>query len=232
VKRTPSLKKITQRLGVSRYSAVHLLAALIVLFAATPFIEESRHGELVEAVLLTLVLVSAELSVGGRHKVLGFALLLTTVVAKWSHHLFPQAVSPSVHLGLGMVFTAFVVTSILRFILRAPRVNTEVLSASVAVYFMIGLLWSFAYVLVARNAPQAFSIHTDPHDPLGMTSFNALYFSFTTLSTVGFGDITPISKGARTLAFMEAITGMFYVAILISRLVSMYAPAAKSETPP
>ena len=229
---SPSLKTISQRLGVSRYSAVHLLAALIVLFAATPFIEESRHGELVEAVLLTLVLVSAELAVGGRHKAIGFGLLLVTVVAKWSHHLFPHDVSPSVHLGLGMVFTAFVVASILRFILSAPRVNTEVLSASVSVYFMIGLLWSFAYVLVARNAPDAFSIHTDPHDPQTMTNFNALYFSFSTLSTVGFGDITPVSKGARMLAFMEAITGMFYVAILISRLVSMYAPAAKSETPP
>ena len=227
-----SLRNLTQRLGVSRYSAVHLLGALIVLFAATPFIEESRHGELIEAMLLTLVLVSAELAVGGRHQVIGFALLLVTVVAKWSHHLFPHEVSPSTHLVLGMVFTAFVVASILRFILTAPRVNAEVLSASVAVYFLIGLLWSFGYVLVARHSPDAFSIHTDPHDPLAMTNFNALYFSFSTLSTVGFGDITPVSKGARMLAFMEAITGMFYVAILISRLVSMYAPAAKSETQP
>lgn len=230
--RSQSLKKITQRLGVSRYSAVHLLVALIVLFAATPFIEESRHGELVEAALLTLVLVSAELAVGGQHKVMGLVLLLATVATRWSHHISPQGVSPSLHLGLGMVFTGFVVTSILRFILRAPRVDTEVLSASVAVYFMIGLLWSFVYLLLARHAPDAFSIHTDPNDPVMMTNFNAMYFSFTTLSTVGFGDIVPVSKGARMLAFMEAITGMFYVAILISRLVSMYAPASKSNNQP
>jgi hypothetical protein len=57
-----------------------------------------------------------------------------------------------------------------------------------------------------------------------MTSFNAFYFRFTTMSTVGFGDITPVSKVARTLAVLEAITGMFYVAVLISRLVAMYSP--------
>jgi hypothetical protein len=56
-----------------------------------------------------------------------------------------------------------------------------------------------------------------------MEGFNAFYFSFITLSTVGFGDITPVSKVARTLAAMEAITGLFYVAVLISRLVALYS---------
>jgi voltage-gated potassium channel len=61
-----------------------------------------------------------------------------------------------------------------------------------------------------------------------MDRFNAFYFSFVTLSTVGFGDVTPVSKLARTLAVMEAVTGTFYVAILIARLVAMYVPASRS----
>jgi hypothetical protein len=61
-----------------------------------------------------------------------------------------------------------------------------------------------------------------------MDRFNAFYFSFVTLSTVGFGDVTPVSKLARTLAVMEAVTGTFYMAILIARLVAMYATASRS----
>jgi hypothetical protein len=53
--------------------------------------------------------------------------------------------------------------------------------------------------------------------------FNAFYFSFVTLSTVGYGDITPVSKVARMLAAMEAMTGLLYVAVLIARLVSLYS---------
>ena len=65
-----------------------------------------------------------------------------------------------------------------------------------------------------------------------MGGFNAFYFSFSTLTTVGFGDITPLSKVARTLAVMEAVTGTLYLAILISRLVGMYSPSARTPTSP
>ena len=70
-------------------------------------------------------------------------------------------------------------------------------------------------------------------EPAGLRysdGFNAFYFSFVTLSTVGFGDVAPVSKVARTLAVMEAITGMFYVAVLIARLVAMYSPARPEPT--
>jgi Ion channel len=56
-----------------------------------------------------------------------------------------------------------------------------------------------------------------------MQGFQALYFSFITLSTIGYGDIVPVSKLARMLAIVEAVTGMFYVTLLIARLVSLYS---------
>jgi voltage-gated potassium channel Kch len=56
-----------------------------------------------------------------------------------------------------------------------------------------------------------------------MNGFNGIYFSFITLSTVGYGDITPVSRAARWLAALEAMTGLLYVAVLIARLVSLYS---------
>ncbi|MES2661292.1 MAG: ion channel [Verrucomicrobiota bacterium] len=225
----PALKKIRHH-RVWKYSSIHLLCALVLMLAATPFIEESRNGKFIETVLMTLVLISAGLAVGGQRRVLVMAiiLLIPTIAANWTHHLFPGLVSPAAHLGCCIVFIGFIVFSILRFIMRASRVDSQVISAAISIYILIGLLWTFAYLIVGHYTPAAFTIHTESGDPQTMTNFNALYFSYSSLSTLGFGDIIPVSKVARTLAFMEAMTGMLYVAILISRLVSMYAPATAS----
>jgi hypothetical protein len=131
-----------------------------------------------------------------------------------------------VFLIAGLALIAFVVANLLRFVLRAPSVNTEVLSASISAYLMLGLLWTVAYWLVAQVTPNAFAFNTGTKET--MAGFNAFYFSFITLSTVGYGDITPVSKVARMLAAMEAMTGLLYVAVLIARLVALYS-SPKSE---
>ena len=84
--------------------------------------------------------------------------------------------------------------------MRAPSVNTEVLCASISAYLMLGLLWTVAYWLVAQVTPNAFAFNTATGTKGTMLGFNSFYFSFITLSTVGYGDITPVSRIARWLA--------------------------------
>ena len=87
---------------------------------------------------------------------------------------------------------------------------------------MLGLMWAMAYWLVDRLTPGgAFSFNTNA-GPRSIEGFSGFYFSFITLSTVGYGDITPVSRIARWLAAMEAMTGSLYVAVLIARLVALY----------
>ena len=80
-----------------------------------------------------------------------------------------------------------------------------------------------AYWLVYYLTPEAFAFNTATGTKQTMEGFNAFYFSLITLSTVGYGDITPVSKVARMLAAMEAMTGLLYVAVLIARLVGLYS---------
>ena len=129
-----------------------------------------------------------------------------------------------------MLFLAFVVANLLLFILRAVRIDSEVLCAGIAGYLMLGLLWAGAYALTADLVPGAFLFGSGPASGEGMKGFTSLYFSFITLSTVGYGDIAPVSSVARMLAMLEAITGTLYMAVLIARLVSLHssAPASKS----
>jgi hypothetical protein len=222
--------RLTKRTGVTRYSTIKLLIALGLLFIATPFIEDLPNGDLIAAVLLTLVMISSVLAVGGRRRTLLIALVLVlpALLGKWFNHVWPDLISPAIFLSATVIFFVFVVIHLLRFIVLAPEVDVEVLCAGVAGFLMLGLLWMPVYLLIARLNPNAFSVPAQST----LDGFSAFYFSFMTLCTVGYGDVTPVTKLARMLAVIEAITGLFYMAVLVSRLVSMYSSARLGDRKP
>ncbi len=212
-------------IGFRRFSTAEFLVALVLLLIGAPIVDKMPHGRSIETVLLTLVLVSGVLAVGRSRRTLVWAAVLVApaVVGRWMNHFLPELAPAEISLVAGLVFVVFLVVQFLRFILRAPRVNAEVMYAGISVYLLLGLSWMFAYQLVARLVPGAFAFSTGPASGQTMDGFTAYYFSFVTLTTVGYGDITPVTNGARALAAMEAMTGTLYVAVLISRLVALYS---------
>ena len=219
------IEKSSRVMGLRRFSMGQLLIALALLFFFVPFVEEIKGGDLIISGLLSLVLLAGVLAVASRGRMLTVALLLAipAVAGRWINHFQPHLVPPAIFLVAGIGLVAFVVVNLLRFVLRAPSVDVEVLCASISAYLMLGLIWTMAYWLVEQLTPGAFAFNTTTGTKETMEGFNAFYFSFITLSTVGYGDITPVSKVARMLAAMEAMTGLFYVAVLIARLVSLYS---------
>jgi len=220
------------RLGRRRFSAVQLLIALALFFICAPFVEEIEGGHLILSFLFSLVLLAAILAVADRKRVLviAIALAIPAIAGRWINHFRPDLVHPAVFLVAGLILIAFVVGNLLRFVLRAPSVTTEVLCASISAYLMLGLMWTMAYWLVDQLTPGgAFSFNTNAGTH-SMNGFTGFYFSFVTLSTVGYGDITPVSKIARWLAAMEAMTGLLYVAVLIARLVSLYSTPKSNDS--
>lgn len=208
-----------------RFSAIELLVALILLIVIAPFFQDQRGGDVVEAILFTIVLLSAVPAVGARSGTLLVTVSLASlaVVGKWINHFRPDLVPAFLFLPVAIGFVAFVIVNLLRFVARAKTVNTEVLCASICAYLMLGVLWSLAYMLAVRLSPGAFSFNVPEEARHPMNGSIAAYFSFVTLSTVGYGDITPVSHVARMLAMTEAMTGSLYVAVLIARLVSLYS---------
>ncbi len=202
-------------------SARGLLLALALLFAVTPFLQGIPGGKVIEAALMTLVLLSALLVAGGQRTFrAGMILAVVTLVARWLNLLNPHLYPAWAFLILGAAFFGLVVFQILRHVLTAEVVNIDTLCACLCGFLLLGLLWSMVYSLVAAADPKAFGF-SDPTQTLD--AFNAFYFSFVTLSTIGYGDITPVSRAARMFAIMEAISGMFYVAVLVARLVSIHS---------
>ena len=213
-----------------RFSTVQLLIALGLFFIWAPFVEEIEGGELIVSALFSLVLLAGVVAVADSNRVLVIAIVLAipAIAGRWMNHFWPELVPPHVFLTAGLVLIAFVVANLLRFVLRAPSVNADVLCASISAYLMLGLMWTLAYWLVDQLTPGgAFSFNTNA-GTRSINGFTGFYFSFITLSTVGYGDITPVSRIARWLAAMEAMTGLLYVAVLIARLVALYS-SPKSE---
>jgi len=195
----------------------------------SPFVDQVPGGFLLATVLMTLVFLSALLAIGGRVRTMvGIVLVAPALLGEWLSYWQPDILSVVIR-GSGVLFIGYVVLEFLRFIVRAPRVDFGVLCAGIATYLMLGLLWSFAYILVDRLVPDSFVFTVGPVSSHSMNNFNALYFSFTTLSTVGYGDIIPVSGVARMLAMAEAVFGMFYVTLLIARLALLGQCSARGS---
>lgn len=228
MKLTPN-KSITA--GLRRYSIAHFLVALVSLLVVTPFVEQLPNGNFVEAVLLTIVLLSAVPAVGGRRRslVVGALLVAPALAGTWIHHLHPATTPAFLGLGASIVFAAFVIYHLLAFILRAKRVNSEVLCAAIAAYLMFGVTWAMAYELVWRKWPDAFIVTNVGDVAREVSGFEALYFSFGTLAPISDTDIVPTSNLARMLVMVEATVGILYMGMLIARLVGMYSNEEAAE---
>ncbi len=219
------LRRVLPREGLFRFSFAYFLAANILLLVTAPLLDKYEHGVLIEAACISFVMLSALLAIGGTRGRLmtGLMLAIPAIVGQWLNFWWPDWVAPEVSLGFGILFMIFIVLNILRYVLQAPKVSSEILCAAISCYLMLGFLWAFAYVLVGAAVPDAFAFSTGPESTHFMKGFNCYYFSFATLSTIGYGDIAPVAGGARMLAITEAIVGMFYVTMLIARLVSLYS---------
>lgn len=105
-------------------------------------------------------------------------------------------------------------------VFRKGPITLQRVQGAIAGYLLLGLIWVSAYELLELFSPGAIRNSNQAIPPETMTP-NLIYFSFTTLTTVGYGDLTPVHHVARSLAMMEALTGQLFPAILIARLVSM-----------
>jgi voltage-gated potassium channel len=135
----------------------------------------------------------------------GVVLVAPAAIGEWLNYWRPELLIYVVTRGAGLLFIGFVVVQLLRFIVYAPRVDSEVLCAAIAGYLLSGFAWSLAYALSGRLDPNSFVFTLGPKSDQSMNGFTGLYFSFITLSTVGYGDIIPGTRASFTLSNQESL---------------------------
>ncbi len=222
--------KAKERRGRLRVSAIGFLAALVLMLVASPFVEGLKEGQLYGSVLFTLVMCTGLIATGSCRR-LAFGLVSLPLAAIWLNQVWPQKCPAFTFILPAIAFLAVVIASLLGFILRAKKVDANVLCAGISIYLILGLVWSLAYTFVAQLSPNAFSFNTRLGTTSVMSGFTAIYFSFTTLMTVGYGDITPVADVARMLAIVEAMAGTLFVGVMIARLVSLYSATGHNHIP-
>ena len=180
--------------------------------------------------------------------VISLAIIFGTVERKWSGWLLatftlvwlgisiatdgsglftgPSLLAPVLFLVL--LVTIFILLA--RWMVRATHINAEVLCAAVCGYLLLGILWTGFYAFVEKlrfltHHPDAFVSATTPNVAVG----DWLYFSYTTLTTTGYGDIVPRGAEVRMLAVLEAMVGLFYNTIVIARFVGLYGLKAQES---
>jgi hypothetical protein len=143
-------------------------------------------------------------------------------------HIDGGEMLPIVVNATAMLFFIHVIYTVGSFVwFERHRVNRDVIFAAVSVYLLIGLSWSYLYEFLEMSSPQSFS---GPEPILHNDDFQ--YYSFVTLATVGYGDIVPVTRPARALSVLEALTGQLYLTILISRLVGAHVSQFRREDKP
>lgn len=169
-----------------------------------------------------IVFAAALFAVLGKGRRTGLAFLLGIPA------ILLRAVDVAGHLGLfnvvdqilGVLFLAYVTGVLVWTILSDPSVTTDTLAGAVSAYLLIGITFGLAYMLVAHLIPGAFRDTIDASRQVNSTELT--FFSFMTLTTVGYGDIVPRDPHARSLAMVEAVIGVMYPAVLIGRLVGLH----------
>ncbi len=199
--------------GLSLFSAL----ILIVVFVIPPFLEPGSGRRLAGDIAYALLLISGVRALGeqrlARRVLLPVAFVaLTLELGSWV-----VSVPAAWVLGSSLLSLLLFLGVVLVQTLRAGPVTFHRLLGAVAAYLLLGIIWAYAYELVALLRPPAFSGAVNLAD--GPRAF--YYFSFVTLTTVGYGDVLPVHPAARSLAMLEAVTGPLYLAILVARLVSL-----------
>ena len=224
--RPPVLRSLTRFWSDDKGLSVFSAALLVVIFVMPPLLAGSGGRSLPGDVAFAILLVSGVLALSdrglARKVLLPFALL--TVAIDLGSWLVP--VPPLLVRGTGLLALLLLLAVVLFQTLRGGPITVHRIQGGVAAYLLIGVAWAHAYSLVALLRPGAFSGAASAAD--GARAF--LYFSFVTLTTVGYGDVLPVHPAARSLAMLEAVTGPLYLAILLARLVSLaVAPGGRAR---
>jgi hypothetical protein len=215
------------RQGVQRISGqnnfIYLTAGLVLMLMSGALVEHFP-GTLGARFVNAFTVVMVALGVWGfrssqfrfRAGILFVLVVLAIVIAGV---VLDRAGLRYTHLLVLLLFFIWTAWVAMRQVLFTGSIDGNKIVGAICIYLLLGVIWAMLYLFIAELAPHAFNgfVQGSWHDNL----FNAVYFSFVTLTTLGYGDITPVLPVARFLAFMEAIVGVFYIAILVASLVGV-----------
>jgi len=212
-----------------KYRYLYLFGSIITLMAVQPFL--GQHETLLPILFLVIMLcVLWTLDIGRGL----FWFLMSLAIFSFGMSVING--NDLVDLGLKnfqllnvlnlIAYCIFILSSILIIVthlFKEDKVTAHTIRGGIVVYFLMGLFWTFVYSLFVALEPSSIQMTGQFHDISEL-----MYFSFTTLTTLGYGDVVPISEAARNMAILEAALGQIFLTVFIARLVGLYTVQKQS----
>jgi hypothetical protein len=211
----------TTRQFLFEWRFVYLFMLILVLIAIKPFQEAFKQLDILLDIILTIVLFAAVNAVSQKKSqmVTGIVLAVPMFTTTWATSFIDIAWLNLTAAICGAAFFIFLAFAIFQFILNQDEVTRDLISGAASVYLLQAVIWAFVYAAVEIVQPGSFHVSeqhiTETHMPF-------MYYSIVTLTTLGYGDIFPVTTTARSFATLEALIGQIYLVFTVARLVGIH----------
>ena len=216
-----SFRRLQERLSDPLLTALTVMMALL-LFVIAPLQASGVTAAHYFGILFALVLAAAVFFVSGSPwAVTATALaIILSIVTSFLRARHPSIVDVYLEAASWLIAGLALIVVVTRAVFAPGRITFHRIIGAILLYLDVGLIFAALYGFLALAKPDAFAGLPPMHDNLAVGT-NVIYFSFVTLTSVGYGDITPVHPLARSLANIEAIIGQLYPATLLARLVTL-----------
>ena len=199
---------------------LNLLIYILVLIAIQPLDEAIGEFGLLLDIIITFILISAIYAISHKNKltIIGTLLAVPLLASMWTKQLLEIRWMQIPETIFGLAFFIFIIVIILKFIFNEDEINRDLIAGAAAVYLLLAIAWAYAYRAIEVLQPGSFALA----DAQNVSYAVALYYSFVTITTLGYGDIFPVTTAAKSCAILEAIVGQLYLVITIALLVGVH----------
>jgi hypothetical protein len=216
----PKLMSLNNLLS-SKERFLILLCLILGLHVLVPILNRITTARIFLELFLTAIAISMLYTISHKkgHVIVGMLLAIVMLASRWLQYFYPNIGILAIGMIAGALFIALVIASILVFIFRSEGINREIIYAAILLYLLAALMWAFVYTVIELVDPASFNIDLSrPQDYL----LEFQYFSFVTITTLGYGDITPVTEVVKAITALEAVVGQLYLVVAVAWLVGMY----------
>jgi voltage-gated potassium channel len=206
---------------LSKRSFFSLLIIILAMLVIAPLVNEFVHLRIILDIFWSAIFIAAIYAVSHKklHLIIGILLALPMLGSFWSKYFFHHTGVLAFGSICGAAFFCLAIFHILVFIYNQKRVSKDLIVGAALVYFLMALAWTFVIGTVELLHPGSYAVAQSQGDSGGL---DFLYYSFVTMTTLGYGDIVPTTKLARSLCILEAVIGQLYLVVSVAWLVGMH----------
>jgi len=203
---------------------VYLFVALLTLIVIVPFFEESVQGRVLLNFVNIFILAMAAVAVSNSRVCFTLAVVLAsaTIGCQFGSIVWTEYHLLQMSRASGAALYFLTVCYLLVYVFRNEVLTVDKLYGAASAFLMLGMLWAYIFTIVLHFYPGSITAGGKPIADPSLSEM--IYFSFTSLTTTGFGDILPVRPVARMVCVLEQIVGVLFIAILIARLATTYRP--------